>query len=137
MSWDDCQLLVQSGHTIGAHSMSHRRLSSLDEAGRLREIVTPGQILEKRLGVSVKWFAYPFGDIDSIDARSLQIIGSRYSYCCSGLRGINLPQVGPLTLLREQLSVNMPFEYQQLILGGGLDFYYLKRVKRLGRLVQG
>lgn len=137
MSWDDCQLLVQSGHTIGAHSLSHRRLTSLDEADRFREIVTPGQILESRIGVPVKWFAYPFGDIDSIDAPSLQIIGSRYSFCCSGVRGINLPKTPPLKLLREQLSVDMPFEYQQLILSGGLDLFYHKRVKRLDRLAHG
>jgi peptidoglycan/xylan/chitin deacetylase (PgdA/CDA1 family) len=137
MSWDDCQLLVQSGQTIGAHSLSHRRLAGLDEADRFREIVAPGQILESRLGVPVKWFAYPFGDIDSIDAPSLQLIGSRYSFCCSGLRGINLPQTRPLKLLREQLSVDMPFEYQQLILSGGLDFFYRTRVKRLDRLMHG
>ena len=137
MSWDDCQLLVQSGHTIGVHSLSHRRLTGLDEAERFREIVAPGQILESRLGVPVKWFAYPFGDIDSIDAPSLQLIGSRYSFCCSGLRGINLPKMRPLTLLREQLSVDMPFEHQKLILSGGLDFFYYTRVKRLDRLING
>jgi len=135
MSWDDCQLLVQSGHTIGAHSLSHRRLTMLDEADRFREIVTPGQILESRIGVPVKWFAYPFGDIDSIDGPSLEIIGSRYSFCCSALRGINLPRTRSLKLLREQLSVDMPFGYQQLILSGALDFFYHKRVKRLDRLI--
>ena len=137
MSWDDCQLLVQSGHTIGVHSLSHRRLTGLDEADLFREIVAPGQILESRLGVPVTWFAYPFGDIDSIDAPSLQLISSRYSFCCSGLRGINLPKTRPLTLLREALLVEMPFEYQQLILSGGLDFFYRKRVKRLDRLING
>lgn len=134
MSWDDCQLLVQSGHTIGAHGWSHRRLTSLDEADRFREIVTPGQILESRIGVPVKWFAYPFGDIGSIDAPSLEIIRSRYSFCCSGLRGFNLPKTRSLKLLRENLSVDMPFEYQQLILTGGLDFYYRKKVNRLSKL---
>jgi peptidoglycan/xylan/chitin deacetylase (PgdA/CDA1 family) len=137
MSWDDCQRLVQSGQTIGVHSLSHRRLAGLEEADRFREIVVPGQRLESRLGVPVKWFAYPFGDIDSIDAAGLQLIGSRYDFCCSGLRGINLPQTRPLTLRREQLSVDLPFGYQQLILAGGLDCFYRTRVKRLDRLING
>jgi peptidoglycan/xylan/chitin deacetylase (PgdA/CDA1 family) len=131
MSWEDCQTLVQSGHTIGAHGWSHQRLSSLDGADRFQEIVVPAQILESRLGVPVKWFAYPFGDIDSIDAPSLGIIGSRYSFCCSGLRGFNSPTTRSLELLREHVDLNMPFEYQQLVLKGALDFYYRKRVKRL------
>jgi peptidoglycan/xylan/chitin deacetylase (PgdA/CDA1 family) len=137
MSWDDCRLLVQSGHTIGAHTRSHRRLTSLDEADRFREIVTSGEILESRLGVPVKWFAYPFGFIDSIDAPSLEIIRSRYSFCCTGLRGLNLPKTRTLTLLREQLSVDMLFEHQQRILSGALDFLYYARVKRLDRLIHG
>jgi peptidoglycan/xylan/chitin deacetylase (PgdA/CDA1 family) len=134
MSWDDCQLLVQSGHTIGAHSLSHRRLTGLDQADQFREIVTSGQILESRIGAPVKWFAYPFGHIDSIDTRSLQIIGSRYSFCCSGIRGINSSQTGSMSLLREQLALDLPFQHQQLILSGALDFFYHKRAKRLGRL---
>jgi peptidoglycan/xylan/chitin deacetylase (PgdA/CDA1 family) len=137
MSWDDCRLLVDSGHTIGAHTRSHRRLVGLDEADQFREIVTPGQILASRLGVPVKWFAYPFGFIDCIDAPSLEIIRSHYSFCCSGLRGLNLPKTRLLTLLREQLSVDMPFEHQQLILSGALDFFYYTRVKRLDRLIHG
>jgi peptidoglycan/xylan/chitin deacetylase (PgdA/CDA1 family) len=137
MSWEDCQSLVQSGHTIGAHGWSHQRLSSLDEADRFQEIVAPARILESRLGVPVKWFAYPFGDIDSIDAPSLQLIGSRYSFCCSGLRGINLPKTHALKLLREHLLLDMPFEYRQLILRGGLDLFYRTRVKRLDRLMNG
>ncbi len=137
MSWDDCRLLVQSGHTIGAHTLSHRRLSGLDEADRLHEIVTPGQILESRLGVPVQWFAYPFGFLDCIDAPSLEIIRSHYRFCCSGLRGLNLPKTRSLTLLREQLSVDMPFEHQQLILGGAFDFFYYTRVRRLDRLMHG
>jgi peptidoglycan/xylan/chitin deacetylase (PgdA/CDA1 family) len=128
---------VQSGHTIGAHTLSHRRLTSLDEADRFREIVTPRQILERRIGVPVKWFAYPFGFIDCIDAPSLKIIRSHYSFCCSGLRGLNLPKTSLLTLRREQLSVGMPFEHQQLILSGALDFFYYTRVKRLDRLIHG
>lgn len=137
MSWDDCRLLVQSGHTIGAHTRSHRRLSGLEEADRFREIVTPGQILESRLGVPVQWFAYPFGFIDCIDAPSLELIRRHYRFCCSGLRGLNLPKTRSLTLLREQLSMDMPFEHQQLILAGGLDFFYYTRVKRLDRLIHG
>jgi len=125
---------VQADHTIGVHGRSHRRLAGLDEAGRFREIVTPGQILESRLGVPVKWFAYPFGNIDSIDAPALQVIASHYRFCCSGIRGINSSRPGPPTLLREQLALDMPLAWQQVILTGGLDFYYRKRIKRLKKL---
>jgi peptidoglycan/xylan/chitin deacetylase (PgdA/CDA1 family) len=137
MSWDDCRLLAQAGHTIGAHSRSHRRLSGLADADRFQEIVTSGEILASRLGAPVTWFAYPFGFIDCIDAPSLAIIRSHYSFCCSGIRGLNSPKTRSLALLREQLSLDMPFELQQLILTGAFDFFYSTRAKRLERLMHG
>jgi peptidoglycan/xylan/chitin deacetylase (PgdA/CDA1 family) len=137
MSWDDCRWLAQAGHTIGAHSRSHRRLSSLADADRFREIVTSGEILASRLGVPVTWFAYPYGFIDCIDAPSLATIRRHYRFCCSGIRGLNSPQTSSLTLLREQLSLDMPFELQQLILTGAFDFLYFTRIKRLNKLMHG
>jgi peptidoglycan/xylan/chitin deacetylase (PgdA/CDA1 family) len=137
MSWEDCRLLLQSGHIIGAHTRSHRCLTDLNKTAQFREIVTSGEILKHRLGVPIEWFAFPFGFIDCIDAPSLAIISSHYRFCCSGLRGLNLPKIRSLTLLREHLSLDMPFEQQQLILSGALDFFYSTRVNRLDRLLHG
>jgi hypothetical protein len=39
-------------------------------------------------------------------------------------------------LLREQLGMEGPFEYQQLVIEGGLDFYYGARSKLLQGLAE-
>lgn len=131
MTWRDIRLLAGMGHTIGSHTLFHRRLSGLRDEERRREILASADRLEYVLGSAIDWFAYPFGDLDSIDPYSLRVIGERYRFCCSGLRGFNTPARRPLALLREHVELTAPFEYQKLIVDGGLELLYRKRVKCL------
>ena len=131
MPWSDVETLNSSGHTIGAHGLTHRRLATLSEDEQKKEIVEARTRLEERLETPVKWFAYPFGNLPSIDQQSLDTVSSNYRFCCSGIRGTNSAQSRHLALLREQLTLEGPFEYHQLVLEGGLDFYHSGRAKRL------
>ena len=70
LSWDELRALRDAGWTIGSHSRTHARMSWRfydeddsayarrldDEAARSREI------LEKKLGITIRDFAYPYGD---------------------------------------------------------------------------
>lgn len=131
MSWSDVDALSAAGHTIGSHGLTHKRLAGLGEDEREQEILGAGNRLEERVGVGPDWFAYPFGNIPSIDQRSLKTIASRYRFCCSGIRGLNSVGVHPLALLREQLGLEGPFEYQELVVEGGLDFHFGARARLL------
>ena len=131
LSWEDLTSLSSTGHMIGSHSMNHARLSELrDESNLTEEIMTSGDELEMRLGRAIDWFAYPFGDIASIDSRSLRMIGRRYKYCCSSLRGINTEFTHRLCLARESIDFDEHVDDLKRIASGGLDrFYYFKRKK--------
>ena len=133
LSWTDLTYLSSTGHVIGSHGMNHSRLSELkNESSLTEEIVTSGDELETKLGRPIDWFAYPFGDIASIDSRSLGRIGKRYKYCCSGLRGINTETTHRLCLARENIDFNEHVDDLKRIAKGGLDqFYYFKRKKLL------
>ena len=61
LTWNGAQVLVDAGHTIGGHTVSHPDLTTLPLAGALKEIQKDKQVLELRLGVVVTDFAYPFG----------------------------------------------------------------------------
>jgi peptidoglycan/xylan/chitin deacetylase (PgdA/CDA1 family) len=131
MSWSDVEALSALGHTIGSHGYTHRRLARLSENDLEQEVVGAGIRLAERLGVPPDWFAYPFGNLPSVDQRAIDTISGRYRFCCSGIRGLNSMRVHPLALFREQLGLEEPFKYQQLVVEGGLDFYYGSRTKRL------
>ena len=131
MSWSDLEALIASNHTVGSHTVYHRRLSVLGEIEREREIIGSSELLKRKLGILVRWFAHPFGDMGSMDADSCKVIGSRYDFCCTGIRGVNSTRTHPLGLLREQLDLASSFEYQKFVLEGGLDFWYTIQARRV------
>jgi peptidoglycan/xylan/chitin deacetylase (PgdA/CDA1 family) len=135
MSWADLDALAASGHTIGSHTALHRRLAWLSEEDQEQELIGAAVRLEQRLDLKVNWFAYPFGDLSSVDRRSIHIIAKHHQFCCSGIRGVNSARNHPLALLREQLDPVGPFEYQQLVVEGGLDIFHRIRARRLQGLV--
>jgi peptidoglycan/xylan/chitin deacetylase (PgdA/CDA1 family) len=68
------------GHivTIGAHSVTHPRLASLEAADQRMEIVESRRRLEALLGHAVTSFAYPYGTADAIDDTSVALAREVY-----------------------------------------------------------
>jgi peptidoglycan/xylan/chitin deacetylase (PgdA/CDA1 family) len=131
-AWGDLAQLASRGHVIGSHTMNHARLSqTTDQTAKVEEIIRSGDEIEKRLGIKVEWFSYPFGDIASIDTAALKIIGTRYRYCCSGVRGINRTDTNRLCILRENADAERSKVCMRQAALGALDFYYCSRRKKL------
>jgi peptidoglycan/xylan/chitin deacetylase (PgdA/CDA1 family) len=55
--------LVSQGHEIGAHGLTHRNLRQCTYAEALSEMRNARHDLEQVIGVRVKTFAYPYGEI--------------------------------------------------------------------------
>lgn len=137
MTWDDLEYLLAQGHVIGAHTCNHKRLSTMQSQKDLHyEIIESGNILEKKMGVNIDCFAYPFGDIDSISSDAMDLIKQRYEYCFSGIRSSNYSSVFPYAILRDAISVNDPIGYLRLIIENGIDIFYLKKAARLLKITR-
>ncbi|HPO12877.1 MAG TPA: polysaccharide deacetylase family protein [Candidatus Hydrogenedentes bacterium] len=61
MTWDEVRALEGFGVEIGAHGMTHRRLSELSEDEQGAEILESKRIIEAELGHPIRCFAYPYG----------------------------------------------------------------------------
>ena len=62
MTVDELRLLAGSGNvTIGAHTVTHTRLSCLSPEAQREEIITSKAHLEAWLGRDISTFSYPFG----------------------------------------------------------------------------
>jgi peptidoglycan/xylan/chitin deacetylase (PgdA/CDA1 family) len=133
MGWSDLAALAKSGHVIGAHGMSHRRLAGLRGADLEAEVVLPGEAIAEKLGATPEWFAFPFGDIDSIDPTALVLIGRHYQRCRSGVRGANSPDTHRLAVLADHVDLGSSFAWQRLTVAGGLDAPYREARERLHR----
>lgn len=91
MGWADLEALLAQGHTIGAHTATHARLSELTTRDELRrEIVDSADRIADRLGVPVDHFSYTFGDLESVTEPAIAMARSRFRFVYSGLRGDNL-----------------------------------------------
>jgi peptidoglycan/xylan/chitin deacetylase (PgdA/CDA1 family) len=65
LTWAGLRELVESGFEIGSHACAHRRLTTLSDDDLERELTESRSELESRLGVAVRFHAYPFGAVDS------------------------------------------------------------------------
>ena len=136
MSWENLSELINMGHTIGSHTKNHLRLSKINEDSLLKEeIIASGNRIEEMLRIKVEHFAFPFGDIGSIDKKALDLIRKRYKYIYSGVRGQNSPGTNPFAIRREALDIENSYEYNSFIAGGGLSLYYWKARRRLDAMV--
>lgn len=64
MSWEQIAQLRDAGMEIGAHSVSHLNLTTLDQAMATDEIARSKGELDARLGINVTSFCYPAGFYD-------------------------------------------------------------------------
>ena len=125
MSWDDLGALLESGHTIGAHSRSHSRLSEMkDETGLIAEIIGSGERLEHDLGIRVQHFAFPFGNLASLSSTALAVAQRHFPFIHSGLRGDNATGASPWAVRRDSISPCDSFSRLGALLEGAVDFRY-------------
>lgn len=132
MSIEDINFLINSGHTLGAHTKTHVQLSSIkNESELISEIIDCKIKLENLFKkVDINDFAYTFGDYESIDKNSLNIISKYYKYIYSGLRGNNL-EIKKNIVRRDAINMWEPIGVINCYLNGYLDFIYKKKINSL------
>lgn len=130
MSIDDLKFLNNTGHSIGAHTADHIRLSDTLSDGLNREIVGSADYLEQKLGIKIEHFAYTFGDLSSFTPEALVVARRRFKYIHTGLRGDNLPITPPWAIRRDSSSPTDPLHLLGALLEGGADRLYLMNMKK-------
>jgi len=85
LTWEGAKQLVDSGHTIGGHTVSHPNLSKLSAAEAQREINEDKHCLESQLNIILQDFAYPFGTKKHISTDLSKYVKTVYSYQYSAM----------------------------------------------------
>ena len=125
--------LIKMGHSIGAHGKSHLRLSEINNFKSLKEeIILPKKKIVQQFKRKTNFFAYPYGDIKSIDKRSIKIIFREYKYLFTGIRGDNKVKKKLNNILfRENIVNNYSKSVIELFIKGFLDFRYFFDRKKI------
>lgn len=59
MTWDQVRALIDSGHDVGSHTLTHPNLVYIDEHDAANEVVRSKEILQNKLSVEIKHFSFP------------------------------------------------------------------------------
>jgi peptidoglycan/xylan/chitin deacetylase (PgdA/CDA1 family) len=78
---DGIREAAERGMEVGAHSMTHPRLSGLEPDRLEREVGGSRRALGEVLGGEIRGFCYPYGDLDLPAIRAVQRAG--YDYACA------------------------------------------------------
>lgn len=127
---NDSQLIEmnKNGITIGSHSRSHARLSQIPFKKAQSEITISKIEIEKLIGTTVDFFAYPYGLFNSEIHEFIKT--SSYSCACSTRSGFNNPSTNLFELRRiDVYGTDSLWKFKQKLFFGINDtsiFFYLK-----------
>jgi len=117
--------LSQAGMEVGAHTVSHPILRTLDEQAARHEIQGNREALERIVGTAVRSFAYPNGKLDDdYTVRDRDLVESlRFDYALSTQRGVasgasdrfQLPRFTPWDRSPGRWLARLLLEYRRLL----------------------
>lgn len=124
MTWEDAKTIHESGATIGSHCHDHFIMHSDQSQKEVDyQLKTSKDLIEKRLGLC-KYFAYPFGEMDSISRDSvIRVTESDYNLGLTVVRGEIRSESNPYILPR----FGAPFNVETLRFKMNTRFMYNKR----------
>ena len=135
MSWENVIEMNEMGHTIGAHTKSHLKLSQTTNTKQLEdEIIQSGDRIEKELNNNVKHFAFPFGNIESMSELSYKFAKKRYDLIYSAVRGSNDINTSQYSIKREAINLDDSLRLMKIISAGGLSRFYSKSRREVDRI---
>ena len=85
LSWAEARVLAQRGFLLGSHTLSHPRLSLLDDQSAMEEIQNSKVLLQEQLDMQIDLFCYPYFDTDERIEGLVESAG--YMAACAGNSG--------------------------------------------------
>jgi peptidoglycan/xylan/chitin deacetylase (PgdA/CDA1 family) len=102
MTWEMLDEIHRAGMTIGSHTRTHVLMTNESKRRVTEEAAGSRKEIERRLGASVRHFAYPSGVFDTAAVDAVAAAGYRFGYTTCSHRDAQLPQLtAPRTLLWE------------------------------------
>lgn len=87
LSWDNVEELLDTGHEIGSHTVSHANLADISVQQAQEEIGESYEVLVRRIG-QVKHFSWPYGRFVHFSPQVKRMVfDTGYQSCASAVRG--------------------------------------------------
>jgi peptidoglycan/xylan/chitin deacetylase (PgdA/CDA1 family) len=109
LTCEDVRRLVEEGFTVGGHTLNHCNVAELQDSIQIRyEIAEDKLRLEKMIGRTIDYFAYPFGAYQNPEIDITEILSdSGYKGAVTTISGFNRVSTSPYLLHRELTYASM------------------------------
>ncbi len=130
MDWKKVKSLVNSGWTIGSHTMSHINLAIESEEIVTRELYDSFKLIENKAECKTQHFAYPFGMQQHISEYAMDVVKKYYNSAVMAVNGINkcgddLFRLKRVTMCNHQSLIDIRFKLLRLKL---TNFYSEEKI---------
>lgn len=123
LTWGGAKQLLEAGHTIGGHTVTHPDLALLDTVGVRKEIENDKERIESVLRVQLQDFAYPFGRMSNWNTDTLEIVQETgYSFVYTADSGF-VDQTQSHTINRVCIEKKQPLRSIMWWIEGGYDIF--------------
>ncbi|EHQ88020.1 polysaccharide deacetylase family protein [Desulfosporosinus youngiae] len=93
LSWSQLKELTANGWEIEGHTANHPYLSKMDKAAVLNELKSSKELIEKELGQTVNYIAYPYGDYNANIVQAVKDTGYLMAFTTErGWSNLNLDE---------------------------------------------
>ena len=134
MDWGDIRHLLNAGHSVGGHTLTHPNLNLLGADDLNHEIVSSADHLEDKLAITINQFAYPFGSVKQVDLAAVMQASVRFDICYSNIRGMVKESSGFHFIYRQNIVPGTPFWLVKASLEGRMDWWYRASRKKASSL---
>lgn len=100
MSWDEVRTLQAAGWEIGAHTVTHTALPTLNDVTVVGELILSRDRIESEVGVRPGSFASPFGEYDERTLAHIDRYFESHVRAWGDQGGVNSASVDPLLIER-------------------------------------
>lgn len=108
--------VIKEGHLIGSHSLTHRRLTGINQSAFEEEILKSKSVLQTEYNVDCKCFAYPFGGKNDISPEALSLASAAYPFVFSSITSDGLFSFGGKVINRRHFEGNWPVAHVRYFL---------------------
>jgi peptidoglycan/xylan/chitin deacetylase (PgdA/CDA1 family) len=136
MDWGDIRQLLDAGHSVGGHTLTHSNLCLLEADELNQEIVLSADHLEHKLSIVINQFAYPFGSLKQVNLAAVKQASGRFNICYSNIRGMLKENFGVHFIYRQNIVPGMPFWLVKAAVEGRMDWWYSASRKKASSLAR-
>jgi len=117
LTWEMLERMQRAGVTIGSHTRTHIVMTQESGERVANEVTGSREEIERRIGTSVRHFAYPSGMFNTASVNAVAKAGYRFGYTVCGHRDDAHPQLTvPRTFLWENSSLDFRGAFSGAIL---------------------